>query len=163
MNRDELLGRIGELELGHKILDAQRKKHREAREQAEATIEAKERIIATLVSERRANRKLLEQAEAELTRLRAVNEALSGVIKQADEELAERDRMLHAVFTESMGLKPGALSEKGWLAYLRSRAEEGHEGIDEDAPICPECRVSDVMGTGTKHLRSCSRADEAKP
>jgi len=64
--RDELLGRIAELELGHKTLDAQRKKHREAREQAEATIEAKERIIVTLVSERRANRKLLKQAEAAL-------------------------------------------------------------------------------------------------
>jgi len=74
-------------------------------------------------------RKLRIEAEAELTRLRAVNEALSGVIKQADEELAERDRMLHAVFTESMGLKPGALSEKGWLAYLRARAEGGRKDV----------------------------------
>jgi len=95
--RDELLARIGELE---------------------------QQLI--LVSNRQ-DAIRAEQAEAELTRLRAVNEALSGVIKQADEELAERDRMLHAVFTESMGLKPGALSEKGWLAYLRSRAEEGSE------------------------------------
>jgi len=47
--------------------------------------------------------------------------------ERAEAALAERDRMLHAVFTESMGLKPGALSEKGWLAYLRSRAEEGSE------------------------------------
>ena len=94
--RDELLGRIAELEASLKLL-----------------------------TEFGYWKGRAEQAEAELTRLRAVNEALSGVIKQADEELAERDRMLHAVFTESMGLKPGALSEKGWLAYLRSRAEEG--------------------------------------
>ena len=39
---------------------------RKLRIEAEATIEAKERIIVTLVSERRANRKLLKQAEAAL-------------------------------------------------------------------------------------------------
>ena len=110
--RDELLGRIAELEA----------------ELAEVKVGFEIDGEPTGVSILDALRNMTmnwQQAEAELTRLRAVNEALSGVIKQADEELAERDRMLHAVFTESMGLKPGALSEKGWLAYLRSRAEEG--------------------------------------
>jgi len=72
---DSCLDRIAELE-GQRDAYADRAaavySERKLRIEAEATIEAKERIIATLVSERRANRKLrranrklLEQAEAE--------------------------------------------------------------------------------------------------
>jgi len=65
----ELDGRIAELE-GQRDAYADRAvavyRERKFRIAAEATIEAKERIIVTLVSERRANRKLLKQAEAAL-------------------------------------------------------------------------------------------------
>jgi len=87
--------------------------------------------------------------------------------EQAEAALAERDRMLRLAVELLAGMVsdhgPRDVTEDEVLADLKARAEESHEGIDEDAPICPECRVSDVMGTGTKHLRSCSRADEAKP
>jgi len=160
---DSCLDRIRELE-GQRDAYADRAaavySERKLRIEAEATIEAKERIIATLVSERRANRKLLEQAEADYrTRGKEIDKLRAA--------LAERDRMLRLAVELLAGMVsdhgPRDVTEDEVLADLKARAEESHEGIDEDAPICPECRVSDVMGTGTKHLRSCSRADEAKP
>jgi len=67
------------------------------------------------------------------------------------------------------GVFPGKHSEycicpNGRAMRKRPARVEKRSRIDEDAPICPECRVSDVMGTGTKHLRGCSRAEEgSKP
>jgi len=84
---------------------------RKLRIEAEATIEAKGRIIATLVSERRANRKLLKQAEA---------------------ALAERDRMLKRAY-DDVSLFPFIEDEPyevgldKFLADLRARAEEGSD------------------------------------
>ena len=71
----------------------------------------------------------IAELEAENVRQKATIEAQSAIIKQADEALAARDRMLHFCI-ERIALTPERWN--GWttnevLADLRARAEEGSE------------------------------------
>ena len=144
--KDELLARIGELE-------TEVKRQHDLHDRAEIA--------------RKALYQRAEQAEATLDEVQKLRHELQHKLDDSRAALAERDRMLRLAVELLAGMVsdhgPRDVTEDEVLADLKARAEESHEGIDEDAPICPECRVSDVMGTGTKHLRSCSRADEAKP
>lgn len=69
---------------------------------------------------------------------------------EAHAEVVKLRKMLELAY----GNWADARSYEAWLADLARRVEE------TEPPTCPECHVCDVLGTGTKHLMSCSQREE---
>ena len=153
---DGLRARIGELEA--------------AKEAMRGTITSQTNIITVLhthIDELKAN---LDAINSDLQDQVEYTIALRERAEKAEAALAERDTR-RCEMCGHWG-KHEMWPDQGWCpqhnemdadcscSEWTARAEEGNGGIDEDAPICPECHVSDVMGTGTKHLRGCPRAEE---
>jgi len=73
----------------------------------------------------------IAELEAENVRQKATIEAQSAIIKQADEALAARERMLRLAWTETVQAESYYWKYHDnvdeWLADLRARAEEGSE------------------------------------
>ena len=71
----------------------------------------------------------IAELEAENVRQKATIEAQSAIIKQADEALAARERMLRLAWTETVQAESYYWKYHDnvdeWLADLRARAEEG--------------------------------------